>query len=1219
MAILAGDVKLIASAVMSDVPEGGGAPTANVIQDATSNGIFNDISELDRAGGRVNLRKVFPSIRTANTDGYFGANVIVAEPPQDPRVSITLFTTGDVFDQRTEAASRMEAYLAKGATYAGYLFGDHIAGQMSVTVLQREEVPAPVVGATLVLTKNIGLSNEFVQFVRVTGVESTVRSFTTSETGSPVTFTRLQCVCSISDQLQEDFPGFDAKYLDASINYTGKTKLNETIVADAARYYGVVPLEGAVSIGDFSVQAEGIFTQLVPSTRIEVPIADARMNQQLTPQVATGANVSRLVSGMFSAGNSLFVGGSITPGTLSITRGGVTVTDKGGLLVNGSTQVGTVDYANGVLTLSTDAFGTGGIGSSFTVAYTVAATPTLVNRSRADKVTPESQRLSYTTTLDPVPVKGTLTVSFRALGRWYVLKDDGSGALRGADSSAGAGSVNFSTGTVSVTLGALPDVGTAVIYTWGSPSKVQPVTPPTGGSGGVPSPEAPSTVTNNGLGRTLAFSPRRPIKPGTVTVTWNDGTARTATDNSTRGLTGAATGRVDYATGTVFWQPNVLPPKGTVVTLSIGEVSAVDVTTPITLTNGGSVWTHTLGAVQANTFRASITFNFTVAGQPAYNSTSTNRVVQLYDNGSGSLRFRSNGTEYVAGTINYATGALSITKTIGAVSVSYQVYSGLFGGLDVQQVTASHDITFNNQIGSASYTNSASDTAQSVDITLDAMEYQLQHSTYAGGLYGGSSEYYFLKEFTVGPNRYVVVGDTIRMNVSPETGVGTAAGTYSYGGQATITEWSSTSPTVAGVAAVTGPQSAQSDAEVGNATFRTAVSPLVNSGFNLAGNWIDGTAFSFTANASGVISSGSAAVDSSTDGTRGVFAYVDYESGIVSVYFGRRTLRNPASDPLIVDITSLGLPGVTTIALQPVSADTLRYNAVGYSYLPLDPDILGLNPVRLPADGRVPIFRPGTFAVLGHAAEITATVTNGQTINCARTRLSRVRVIGNNGAVIDTGYTADLDLGTVTFSNVTGYSQPVTIEHRVEDMMLVSDAQISGQVSFTRAVTHAYPVPGSYLSSALVAGDVQARASIVFDQASWTNVWQDSIIGSSATGTYNTTAQPITVTNLGALTERWALRFTNTTTFDIIGEHVGVIGTGNTGTDCAPLNPTSGVPYFTVQSEGWGAGWSTGNVLRFNTVGAQVPVWVARTILQGPETTPDDSFTILVRGDVDRP
>jgi len=245
-------------------------------------------------------------------------------------------------------------------------------------------------------------------------------------------------------------------------------------------------------------------------------------------------------------------------------------------------------------------------------------------------------------------------------------------------------------------------------------------------------------------------------------------------------------------------------------------------------------------------------------------------------------------------------------------------------------------------------------------------------------------------------------------------------------------------------------------------------------------------------------------------------------------------------------------------------------------------------------------------------------VSNGQTINAGRVRLSRVRVVGFDGAVINTGYTADLEAGTVTFTDVAGYSQPVTIEHRIEDMAVVREAQISGEVTFTRALTHDYPV-GSFLSSALVAGDLKSRVSVLFDQATWTNVWADSIIGSPATGTFNDVLAPIVVTNIGAVTERWALIFTNTTTFNIVGEHVGVLGTGSISTDLSPLNPATNQPYFTLPALGWGLGWSTGNVLRFNTVGAMTPVWVVRTVQQGPNTGIEHAFTLLSRGDVDRP
>jgi hypothetical protein len=56
-------------------------------------------------------------------------NVVVAEPPQDPNVSITLFSTRDTFDRRNAAKSRIEAYLNKGPEWAGYLYENHIVRQ----------------------------------------------------------------------------------------------------------------------------------------------------------------------------------------------------------------------------------------------------------------------------------------------------------------------------------------------------------------------------------------------------------------------------------------------------------------------------------------------------------------------------------------------------------------------------------------------------------------------------------------------------------------------------------------------------------------------------------------------------------------------------------------------------------------------------------------------------------------------------------------------------------------------------------------------------------------------------------------------------------------------------------------------------------------------------------------------------------------------------------
>ena len=74
-----------------------------------------------------------------------------------------------------------------------------------------------------------------------------------------------------------------------------------------------------------------------------------------------------------------------------------------------------------------------------------------------------------------------------------------------------------------------------------------------------------------------------------------------------------------------------------------------------------------------------------------------------------------------------------------------------------------------------------------------------------------------------------------------------------------------------------------------------------------------------------------------------------------------------------------------------VDPSTINYSAVAFSYLPLNADILGIDPVRLPSDGRVPIYRAGDVVVILHLqtnAPATPTL-NGSTgsyeLSCGRT------------------------------------------------------------------------------------------------------------------------------------------------------------------------------------------------------------------------------------------
>ncbi|MBY0464096.1 MAG: hypothetical protein K2W33_04055, partial [Burkholderiales bacterium] len=454
----------------------------------------------------------------------------------------------------------------------------------------------------------------------------------------------------------------------------------------------------------------------------------------------------------------------------------------------------------------------------------------------------------------------------------------------------------------------------------------------------------------------------------------------------------------------------------------------------------------------------------------------------------------------------------------------------------------------------------------------------------------------------------------LERHIDRTTGVGEAAGNItSSGGVMTITltanaQGALADPSGLNVAYVYPTSYSEAPFVSDRLVFRTATAPIRPGSFNVVGTMSNGANFNLVADSAGKILSNEVA------------GVINYETG-VCVLYGRTIYAATLFD------TTKSLPGfvadaVGISAIYPalIRTASVRYSAVAYTYLPLDAAVLGLDPVRLPSDGRVPVFKAGRVVVIHNTVKMSpATVSNSQTVNCGRTRLARIRVFGSDGLEIISGFTKNLDAGTITFTNVAGYSQPVVVEHRIEDEALCAEAQITGDLRLTRPLTHDFPADTSYVSSALVKGTLQAAAQDSFAQETWTNVWSDSRIGPPILPQYNDTTNPIAVTNAGAITERWLLQFTNNTEFNVIGEEVGQIITGNTATMLAPVNPATGVPYFTLQPAGWGSGWVAGNVLRFNTVGAGFPLWVSRTVMQSPSAPPGtDQMTISIRGDIDQ-
>jgi hypothetical protein len=1228
MSITSGDIKLLKSQVNLDTTDGGGAMTSTEVVDGLSNNLFPDVSELDRTIGRVAMRKVFPAVDTNTVDSYFGAHAMVSRKPTDPRVGVSLFSTKDWFDRRDNARDKIERYLARGPKWAGHLLETQLEGQRAIQLALRLQDDEPKVGQGLALVENEDLPNEYEQYVRVTKITSVERVFTLSSGGE---VTRKVTTVEISDPLRYAFHGPTVAQYEAGT--LGNATCRDTRVANAATYYGASDLTAPAAINDSSVMVDSIFTQLVPSAQSETPMVDltaAGLSSLYVP--GNTGPITTSISAPVGPTTRLYIGSSIVPGTLSLNAGGNILTDAGGVVYNSTTEVGTIDYSKGLLIFNSAMPSYSG---SMPLVFTPAGLPNRVMDTASIHINQDGRGYNYTITLIPSPMPGSLVVSYMAQGKVYYLYDQGNGALKGTDAAFGTGNINYATGSVIVTTGALPDANSEVIFAWGKKL---------------------DTFTRSGM----TVNPARlefqlgheQVAPSTVTITWTvNAVGKTATDNGNGVLTGDATGTINYATGKIKLTPSVLYQQGTEFQIAYQWGAPLEQTfamptrdvqgrVVIQLPNlGGNPLPKTVELkwnvlVQDSELLGEIFTEQTWNPPPA--PVGRDPLVFATDDGSGNFRkvggsgFNGNLVNIPDSSIDYATRTITLLPDTNT-SIPKPIWFNQLMGTQTQAWTNGGVLVTNTMrriisswqmvptvalmpIDESGYVvvkwrTASGGTAATETFTAGALRFDLTP---------GFAEDILLSSvrFSLGGYEYIDRLGSLFHSINPSNGAGVQAGSVQYtSGLIEVTSWAPGAANTITLQSLVTEMNAQAADQV---VFRVPIVPVRSGSLQLLFSPLDGNVqTTITADGTGRL-----------DGANTI-GFIDYETGVVRVKFGQKLTVTPAiqAEPWYTPEGVFQEGGIDKIIKpKPVYADSIRYNAVGYTYIPLSADVLGLDPVRLPSDGRVPIFRQGDVAVVHHTDTtpfpVSPVPAAGTALNVGRVRVSYIKLYDAADVAIDVSmYDYDLDAGVVTLgpTYVQGtYVLPLRAEHRIEDMALVTDVQINGQLALNRPLTHAFPTPGSLVSSALIFGDMQARVFGKFSQESWTSVWSDSIIGNPTTSQFNDTLYPIHTTNKGSLEEKWALIFTSDQAFRVVGQHIGQIATGNTSTDLAPLNPATGAPYFTLNALGWGSGWSAGNVLRFNTASANYPVWIARTVLQGPATSLNDSFQLQVRGDIDR-
>lgn len=292
------------------------------------------------------------------------------------------------------------------------------------------------------------------------------------------------------------------------------------------------------------------------------------------------------------------------------------------------------------------------------------------------------------------------------------------------------------------------------------------------------------------------------------------------------------------------------------------------------------------------------------------------------------------------------------------------------------------------------------------------------------------------------------------------------------------------------------------------------------------------------------------------------------------------------------------------------------YNEVEVTTVPSPPGEFDTS--TLPGGGTVRVFHNfNPISVQNRERTAAATLASGQTVNVLADA-DFIDIVDSKGAslwsVTNDNYSYDAATGAVTINaGISTFTAPFIITAIQSELGLI-DAIDSTKLSLLTPLSRAYPA-GATVSSVQVLGDFQGQTKDERTLAAWQNNFGDT--GAAASSAINTTQYPIELTNIGAIAQRWAIVFTSTTAYNVIGESVGNIYSGDTLNDCAPINSFAGAPYFTLRKAAFGAGLNPGEAFLFETLAASKPIMVTRSVSPGHSEIVRDNSTLSFRGNKD--
>ena len=1194
------DLKIYPSERLTDNDDGGGMPTTPALT-GEANELFDPISSIARVSGGFWARLVYAGVLRDDDETLHGSFLTITKPPADPTVSYLLVKAHKFGEMRQAGIKRIESFSHASIESKMTLLSTQPAGSKIIQAYQRVGETLPQVGDVYCLRQDKKGYPQAEQYVQVAKVDSEIRKFHSPRNQKD--FERVVVKMQLTQTLETDFLGADYPSEDYIDN---PCKIRETSVVDAGAYYGIKPVTTAINKNVQTIHVPNLMEKIIPTNQIETPLVDLSVSAQSTALVSKGNGLSVGYHKHHYAGRitHAYTGNAIAHASVRWqVSGQADIHDKptgngAGTLYQKDKAVGVVDYASGSLTLTS----TDNIYNLGEISFRPAGKLSNVSDSLLVPITINNRGTSHVFNLPKSLSLGSLVAYFRSNGRFYKLIDDGTGVLKGVSDAFGSGSFNQKTGSLTLSLGELPDVGSGILLTWASTATTFDR-----------KDETPKALMILPLSHTA--------NPSSISLSW--GSKKTARTSASGEITGDWVGRYNIQKNRLEIDlskspnNNHLHPKGAMdVTIAYhhGDKTHQSHKAPLRSSDGQVTLNleDSTGAITPGSVK--LRFNLLIENYDVETEkipVFVDPYKTLTDDGKGGL-VDETGKSF--GSIDYANKRLTFLpdtqvnipkSTYEWVNVDQGLRKRLFAGFEYVPAGASMPIDESALVEVWFYDenpkNSITETVASGHYEIDLLP------TFAESITAGSLNFIWQNQHFYDDNGAVMMG------LDPTTGKSVAVGTidYQHGiAQISQVQTHSTNPVV-----INSLISAIDVMPITQAAFITPQAPLRPQSLQIRATTIDGKNILGQANAKGEIKG---------EMMQGV---VDYEYGVVDVKFGKWVPIDKAANAKAENRQELSQAETKDGKVwqdAPVLGQSVRYNAVSYNYLPVDSTNIKIDSVRLPQDGRVPIFRRGDIILISNSQtdELGSAFTGGQTINLSRTDVDRICLKDATGKAVDaTLWDYDLKAGTITLTpsiDLSGYQMPLSVKHTIQERNRLLSADIDGTLSLLFATKRDYPIDDTYVSSVLLLGDLATRASVPFTQRNWDNVWRDEPNGSQLLNRLNVKNYPIRLTDDGAITEKWLIKFTSSNQFELYGQALGFVKKADTLTDLAPINPATQKPYFTIDKRAFGADapWASQDVIRFNTWGTLMPVWVLCAVQ--PTSNPlqeKDGFSMCLFGD----